>query len=250
MKKKNYVLIAIGLIIIVGIYLGYKGFNMFYYSTDNITTENYQGFIDGLKITDTITIKNEKLDENQYLTFENIKIKNDFSKFEKSGNEFSKDTIKYVLSDENNEAKASFIIGTTKSYVNLLKKDSTLFNTDDKRITNTNLSTFFEKNNINNDIELFRYLEKNKNVKNNIFTSVKKMKENYNVQYLTSSIIPQTKGITLIDGNYTGYILNLTNDIKEVSILKGDKKYYFTFFNLEYFTDAYIQEILNTIVID
>lgn len=250
MKRKNYILIIIGLLIIIGVYFGYKVYNMFYYNINNTTTENYQNLINGLKITNTTTIKNEKLGTNQYLNFENVKVKNDFSKFEKLEDKSSKDIIKYVLYNENRETRASFWIGITDSYVDLLKQDITLFNTEDKRITSKNLSDFFEKNNIKNDVELFKYLEKNKNVKSNIFTSVKQMKENYTVQLLTSIIMPQIDGITLIDGDYTGYILNLTNDSKEVSILKGNKKYYFSFFKLDYFTDDYIKEILNTIVID
>lgn len=250
MKKKNIILIVVGLLLIVGVYLGYKCFNLYYYNINNITTEEYEKFIDGFKIKDTITIKNEKLKENQYLTFNNIKVRNDFSDFKELENQYSEEFIKYVLHDENNQLKASFWMGTTDSYVELFKTDTTLFGTEDKRITNTNLSDFLTKNSINNDIELFEFLEKSKDVKNNIFTSVKQMKGNYTIQFLVSIAMPQLDGINLIKGDYSGYILNITSDAKEVGILKDGKKYVFTFFKLDYFTDEYIQEILSTVVID
>jgi hypothetical protein len=250
MKKKSIILIVVGILLVLGAYFGYKGFNLYYYNINNITTENYQKFIDGLKITNNITINSEKLNDSQYLTFKNIKVKNEFSNFQKLDNQYSEDTIKYVLYDENDKIKASFWMSTTSSYVDIFKTNKTLFGTEDERITNTDLSDFLEKNNINDDIELFQYLEKNKDVKNNIFTSVKQMKENYTIQFMASVVMPKIEGITLIDGDYKGYILNVSEDIKEVSILKNNERYVFLFLKLDYFTDEYIQKFLNTIVID
>ena len=135
------------------------------------------------------------------------------------------------------------------TYVNLLKLDKSLFGTEDKRITNTDLANILEKNKINNDIELFKYLEKQKDVKNNIFTSAKEMKENYTIQFMVSVIMPQMDSITLINGDYQGYIFNLKNNMKEVSILKNGKRYVFMFLNTTYFTDEKINDLLNTIVI-
>lgn len=192
------------------------------------------------------------------MTFRNIKVKNEFSNFKLLENQVSDNIIKYALYDENNNLKASFWIGITDSYVNLFKTDTTLFGTEDKRINNTNLTNFLDKNNIKNDIDLFKYLEKNKNVKNNIFTSVKEMKENYLLQFMVSVAIPRIENITLIDGDYQGYIFNMKSEndnvssIREARILFNDKVYTFLFLNKnnEYFNNDYIQNILNTIVID
>jgi hypothetical protein len=248
MKRKGIVMIA--LVVMVGFYFGYKGFNLYYYNINHITTENYQNFVDKLNITNTIHIQGQVLEDNQYLSFQNMKVRNDFIHFTKLDNQYSEDTVKYVLYDENNQVKASFWMSKTNSYLDLFKTDVTLFGTEDKRITNTDFSDFLEKNNINDDIELFQYLEKNKDVKNNIFTSVKQMKENYTIQFMASIVMPQIEGITLIDGDYKGYILNLTEDAKEVSILKNNERYVFVFLKLDYFTDEVIESLLNTIVIN
>ena len=66
---------------------------------------------------------------------------------------------------------------------------------------------------------------------------------------MASVFMPDVESITEIKGDYKGYILNLGN-AKEVSIIDGKKKYIFTFFNKDYFTDQYIKELLETIIID
>ncbi len=77
------------------------------------------------------------------------------------------------------------------------------------------------------------------------------MKENYAIYFMTSVVMPSIDSITLIDGDYGGYIFNMSNfNVKEVSIIKNDKRYTFVFINTEYFKDEYIKELLNTIVID
>lgn len=247
MKKKNILFILIAVIFIIVAFICYKGFNLYYYNVDNMTTVDYEDFIKGFKITNTVSIKNMELETEKYLTFNNMKIRNDFEQFQKLDDQVTVDSIKYVLYDENDKLKASLWMSKTDTYVKLLATDLRLFGTEDKRITNTNLRDFLKKNNINSDIELFAYLEKNKDIKNNIFTSTKEMKENYTIHFITSVIMPLIESITLIEGDYEGYIFNLPNNIKEVTILKNNERYLFTFICLDYFTDDYIVQLLNTI---
>ena len=79
--------------------------------------------------------------------------------------------------------------------------------------------------------------------------TAKEMKENYTIQFMVSVIMPQMDSITLINGDYQGYIFNLKNNMKEVSILKNGKRYVFMFLNTTYFTVEKINDLLNTIVI-
>lgn len=249
MKKKKGILIILLIIILVA-YFGYKGFNLFYYNADRITTQDYESFINQFTIKDTINIKKKSVESNDYLEYQNIKIRNDFKDFEKLGQTAGVTSLKLISKDENNKTKSSFWMGITDTYVNMLKSDKTLFGTEDKRITNTSLTKILEKNNINNDIELFKYLENQKEIKNNIFTSVKQMKENYAIQFMISVVMPQMNNITLINGDYQGYVFNLKSNMKEVSIIKDDKRYVFMFINTTYFTNDYIKDLLETIVID
>ncbi len=248
-KKKNVVLVVVGILLLVCLYFGYKGFNLFYYNVDRITTQDYDDFISQFTIKDTMTINHKNVESNDYLEYQNIKIRNDFEDFEKLEQTTGETSLKLILKDENEKTKSSFWMSVADTYVNLLKLDKSLFGTEDKRITNTDLANILEKNKINNDIELFKYLEKQKDIKNNIFTSAKEMKENYTIQFMVSVIMPQMDSITLINGDYQGYIFNLKNNMKEVSILKNGKRYVFMFLNTTYFTDEKINDLLNTIVI-
>lgn len=249
--KKKLIIITISIFIII-IYTVYKIFNLYYYNINNSTTEEYSSIINNLKVSDTITIKTKTLNDNDYMEFKGIKIKNYFEDFKKLEiPESSKDFVKYVLYSEE-ELVSSFWMGEAIPYTKILNSSETssIYGIDDVRLKHIDVKKFLRDNNIENDIDLFKFLIKNKDVKNNFFTSVNKMKSNFYIQYLTAIALPSLKSITLIDGSYTGYIFNTKGDIKEVSLLKNGKRYIFTFLRLDYFTDEYIQEILNTVIID
>ena len=251
-NKKKKILTIVSIILLILIYFGYKGFNLLYYDINNMTIEDYNKIISGLKIKDTMTIKTTKLEEKDYLAYKKIKIRNDFKKFEnKTTNPEVSAT--YVLKDEENNQTIAIIIGNeTDTFVNMLKNDTTLFGTEDNRVTNTSLTKYLEKNKITNDIELFEFVSNQKPKKVNIFTPVKQMKENYKLHFITAVIFPIIKDITLINGDYNGYIFNIENNvgIKDVSIIKNDKRYTVTFLNTNYFTNDYINELLNTLIIE
>lgn len=245
MRKKTFVLIVF---IFFLFYFLYKGCYLFYYNINNITVTNYKKIINNIGNQNNITIKNNRLDEEQYLQINDIKIKNDFNDFKKiSGSE--NETDKYLLYDNDNKVKAAFWMEVTDSYVEKFKTDKTLFGVDNKKISSKYITNFFKDNNIKNDIDLFNFLKEKKDVKNNIFTTVNKMKENYMIQYFTVVSMPTIDGITLINGDYSGYILNLTSSGKEVSILKGNKRYAFIFLHSKYFTDECINDLISTIII-
>jgi len=247
MKKKSIIIcIVIFLLIILG-YFGYKGFILYNYTKN---TEAYNEVIGGLKTKNTITLRNIDLEDNKYLKFNDIKIKNEFTDFKKLDSEISESFVKYALYNPDNSVKASFWMGIEQTYIENLKSESSLFADVTLIPINTNLTEFLGKNNINNDIELFEYLKKQENVKYNIFTSTKKIKENYAIQVLSSIMLPAGENVTLINGDYIGFIFNMGNYFREVSILKNNKRYIFTFVSADYFTDEYIGEILNTIVIE
>ncbi len=143
--------------------------------------------------------------------------------------------------------KRAFTIGVTETYTELFQSEFHLFG-GRSEVNNKMMISIFKQNQIRNDIELFEFLEKNKNIKNTIFTSSSKMKRNYAIQHMALLALPKVESITLIDGEYIGYILNLNDRMREVSILKNGKRYIFSFLGFE-IDDAYIESLLNTIVI-
>ena len=77
--------------------------------------------------------------------------------------------------------------------------------------------------------------------------SLKNTKVKDRIRFLENNNIKND--INEIKGDYVGYILNL-NNMKEVSILKNKKRYILTFLGNDYFTDDYVRELLNTIIIE
>ena len=150
--------------------------------------------------------------------------------------------------DSNNKIKASFWIGSDKTFIDLLKNDYVLYGSLEK-INSGYFDKLLKKRSINNDVDLFKYLAKKSKEKPNIFTSISDMKEIYASKYLISILFFGSDGITLIDGDYNGYIFN-TKILKEVSILYKGKRYILTFFGLDYFTDDVLKDELNSIVIN
>ncbi len=239
MKK---VIIFISILFFV--YFIYQGIHLIYYHVD----PNFKVSFD---IYNILTIRKKDLQNSDYFEFKNMKIRDDFKNYERLESNVDSDTSpKLVMRDENQKVIKTFWMGFADTYVYLLQADKTLFGTKDMRIVNTDLASILEENNIDNDIELFQYLWKQKNVKTNIFTSVKQMKENYVIQRMVSVIMPVVDNITLINGDYEGYIFNLKNNMKEVSILKNNQRYIFIFMNTHDLTDEYLTDILGTIVIE
>lgn len=241
--KKRIIIISISLLII---YFSYKIFILKYYDIEkfsNLLDFNYK---------DKITIKHKDIDDNSYLKFKNLKIRNDFKLYQNLDQIVDENSSsKLVLKDTNNKVIKAFWMGYTNTYLDLLKSDKTFFGQSNiKIIKNINIEDILKMHKISNDILLFDYLLNNKNNNNNIFTSVKKIKENYTIYSISSIMIPENISITLIDGDYKGYIFNLKDNIREVNILKDDKRYTFTFMDTNNVDNEYLNDILNTVVVE
>ena len=255
MKKKNIIIISILLVVLVISYFIYKGVSLYIYTTT--IGENYDEVTKGLKIKDTLTIKNQIIPEEEYLIFNNIKIKNVFEKFKENDNRNDiDDYIEYLLYDDDNKLIASFGLGKLDfTWIGQFSGEGKqLYETDFKYFNEVDRANILNKNNIKNDIDLIKYLAENKDNRYNIFSSMKKMKENYAIKYFSYNILPILESYTLIEGDYIGYGINYTSTsskIREFSILHSNEKYLFTFmWKDDYFNDEKIKDLLATIVID
>lgn len=248
MKKKIIISIVSIILIVVSLYFCNQYLNLKKYDSD--TTEHYNELMDGLNNIKTIELKKEILPESEYYKFGNIKIKNDFKNFKKEKFDdkhgfVSSNFEKLMLTDKNGKTLASVWIGTTDSRVKtLLNYENSYY--DEISMNKKDIVNFFEKNNITNDIELFKYLKLNKDNKINIFTDSYKMKNNYIMKYIVSEL-PTFKNLTLIDDN--GYMLS-GDKFNEINFIKGGTNYFITIFNFNYFPDDYIDTLLNTLVIE
>ena len=248
MKKKRNVLIGIGVLVVLIGYFCYKGFNLIYYHRFDYD----YNVVSDLEIEDTINLNYYKPLESgeEYLSFENIKIRNDFKDFVYKDEISTDKDVKYAIYDDNGEVKASFWVGVVDSYVSMLKSEIEVYAYNRKGISTKGIDKFLDSKGISNDIHLLMYLEEHQEDKNNIFTSVKEIKGRYVLNNLIEMMFPTMDDITLINGTYAGYIFELSGDGKQACILDNDKCYVFTFIGEDYFSDEYIYELLDTIVIE
>jgi transcriptional regulator with XRE-family HTH domain len=256
MKKNVLISSLVIALLLIGIYFAYKAVNLTYYSIDSMSVDDYNKIVAGLKVNGTMTIKTTTLEDNDYLTHKNIKIRNDFKDFEFKDNNDNR-SVTYYTTDEATDQTKGIILSINETYIELLESSNIeLYAESEERINNLNnnlsIKNYLEKNNINSDIELFEFISNQKLKKINIFTSVKEMKENYKKYFITTVAFPLIRDITLINGDYNGYIFNIGNNIgiKEVSIIKDNKRYTLTFINTKYFTNEYVNELLNTVIIE
>ena len=255
MKKKLWIIIvAISLLVLVGGYLGYKIYYVNYYDLSHIN--DFENSKDNFAIKDeTITIKTTTLPEEEYLVFKNMKIRNDFKNWEvfSSSDDMTikptEDFIWYKLSDIGaiGIARGDTVMQT---YVT-----GGMLSSDERANQSLVLTEFYEENNITNDIELFKFLDKTKNDKNSIFDGVKDMKKFYGIHSFVRAQYAVIDGVTLINGDYEGYCVNhnfesSSYDIIECNILKDNNRYTLTFNNSKYFTNERIKDLLNTFVIE
>lgn len=147
-------------------------------------------------------------------------------------------------------------------------------------VYNKHSENFLLKNNIKNDLDLFKWIHDNHTYssENSIFDSISTMSKRYRVdsflteyfeleyekykkptKYYKEEPIDSglVKGMTLISGDYTGYIFNFENYdyfsnkafVRKIHILKNNLVYVIELYGEEY-TDEYIQELLSTLVIE
>lgn len=262
MKKKIIVILATVISLSLLIFIGYKIFLLTYYNVDNETrniainsAKNFNNY------NETIIINSKKINEEEYYRCENYKIKNNFSNFEM----ISKCDTEYLAEGEHPspafELKNSD--GTTKEYVSITVIDNNKINSlikqeyqlgtekQDSKI----LKKIKDDNDIKNDTELLNYIYNNINNKITFFSSKNEIKEFYHINYIASTY-GGLKNITLIEGNYQGYILNYDGKyennykkIKHVNIYNGDKILMIVLHGDEVTTDEYIKDFISTLVI-
>ena len=238
MTKKYVKIIIVIIILLIAGYFSYKGYNFYNYY---LSAQKFDDVNSNFEITDTMTISNDKTID--YITFDEVKMVNDFKNFDKVNTQ-GDFIVSYQQSNENGN-------NNTFSYAKGDEKVSNLINfssATDKKINKINAEEIFKKYDIKNDLDLIKYLSTWDFKKMNIFTRTFELKKNYFFNYIKNTEYPGVEKILLLEGKYQGYILYY-DDFKEINILKNNKNYMFLFSG-EKFTNEYIKYFLDTLVID
>lgn len=230
----KYAVIAILIILISG--LLYKYYNFYKYDINKYTSY-YNELQKTFNIDKTITIKKEILNQDQYKKVNDVAFKDFLTNYKQD--ETKKE--RYILYNEKNEILKSFTISKDETYINKLN------NVGNETFKSLNKSDILEKYNITNDIELLKQIEATKDKNINFFTNIKEMKEQYFFKYLIIDILPKVESITLIDGDLTGYIFNITDEMKEIRIIKENNQFIFLFTGK--YNDKEIEDFLKTLAI-
>lgn len=230
----KYAVIAILIILISG--LSYKYYNFYKYDINKYTSD-YNELQKTFNIDKTITIKKEILNQDQYKKVNDVAFKDFLTNYKQD--ETKKE--RYILYNEKNEILKSFTISKDETYINKLN------NVGNETFKSLNKSDILGKYNITNDIELLKQIEATKDKNINFFTNIKEMKEQYFFKYLIIDILPKVESITLIDGDLTGYIFNITDEMKEIRIIKENNQFIFLFTGK--YNDKEIEDFLKTLTI-
>ena len=241
--KSIFIVIFVILVLLCLLFCIYKGI-MVSKHTINIP-ENYLDVVDGLNVKNTLKIYKRTIDEDDYLVEGNLKIRNDFSKYNREGE--IKDNEMYSFVQYSNEKDKQYIIfGKMPQYIDLFVRDDITFfyGEDDKNISKDRFTAadrkyFLLRNDINNDIDFLKYIKNNYFKKNNIFMSDREIRENYAFNLFVSVVIPEENSISLIKGDYEGFIFNSDNS-REIHIIRDGIVYSFLIRGDELITDEYI----------
>ena len=235
MKKK----IIFILLIIVLAFIVFKSFMLYKYHANKNEVNTSVVF------NKTINI-NRKDNNSDIYTY----INNTFDNYVDSNTSFK---VKY---DENNKVESFYSIDEVEQYINILNIKNMEFvkeNTYNDFVTTDKLTKdYLSNHNIKNDIDLLKYIKDNYYFSNNIFTCFKTMKNNYLLNSFVDSTMPSYKEIILIDGDITGYIIDIESnkDIREIHILNNNKQYVIVLGGNQITSDDFITEFLSSINVD
>ena len=218
-ESKKVLLISLSiilLVVLIGGLFSYKLYLVVHYS-DKSLDYSYKSIRDAYKINDKLTIHTNLLNKDDYIEYNGIKIKNDFKGYEsKENSDVTGNYIVYTNKDNN----SYFSLGITEPYIDFLHLTS-----DSK-----------EK------------VVASENYKKNIFSLGKDIKASYALYEVAYILNPHNKKITLLEGDLKGYMFTLDNNVREVNILKNNKRYVFVMSG-EYYSIDKVVELINTIVI-
>lgn len=246
-REKKHILV-VSLVVVLALVAVYISIHAFYYSYYNV--KNFKKSVEKLYIKETWSIQHKKLAEDEYFKVGSYKIKNDFQNFEKVGN-LNKDSADiYIQKSSTGILKTSIWFSKgLKESVKYLNENMTIFGSTNIEIKD--VLDLIEQKNIKSDMNLLKYVIEFKDNKLTIFSSIKKMKESAVITVLINTLLKNDEFI-LLTRDYEGYVyyMNDYHAKRVVNIFKNGKKYELMFVNTDYFTDAYIKELLNTLVIE
>lgn len=246
----------------VFIFFGYKLILLNKYTLKK--PDNVDEILKGIKNQRAIKIHKRTISEDEYLDLRYYKIRNDFKDFNRTEYDSYSDIRYYIYEKEDNGNKVTINFGLEKGekidnlqYIDMFSDYEAEFYGADYSINSDQYNAadrkyFLLKNDINDDIDFYKYIANNYYKENNIFMDKRTMMENYSFNSFVSVAIPKFDEFILINGDYHGYILKMIKDgkqVTQVTILRDGESYGFLTNDQRFKDENYLIDIIGTIEI-
>ena len=256
-RIKNVILTSLVIAILcVGIFFGYKLVLLNKYTLKK--PDNVEEIVKGLQNQKKIKIYKRTLSSDEYFEIENLKIRNDFKDFELD-NTVGENMAIRTYTYKNSNSGISIGIGDDSLTLNNAfgAKEVTFFGNKNSRIdpdafNSADRKFFLLKNDINNEIDFYKYVADNYYKENNIFMDKRTMMENYAFNLFTSISVPKVDEFIIIKGDYQGYIFKIIKDdkqITQITLLRDGKAYGFLTNDQRFKDENYLVDLIGTIEI-
>lgn len=262
-KLKNIIYTTIIIIFIcVCVFFGYKIVLLNKYTFKR--PDNVDKILKGIKNQKEIKIHKRTISEDEYLDLRYYKIRNDFKDFNRAEYDPNSEIRYYIYEKEDNGNKTTINFGLEKGegidnlqYIDMFSKYEADFYGADYSISKDKYNAadrkyFLLKNDINDDIDFYKYIADNYYKENNIFMDKRTMMENYSFNSFVSVAIPKFDEFIIIKGDYHGYILKMIKDGKQttqVTIIRDGKVYGFLTNDQRFKDEVYMIDLIGTIEI-
>lgn len=223
----------------------------YYYFKYYVDDKYYVEFSNNFYFSEKYAVYKKTIPDEEYLILNEIKFRNvaslnNFIEDTEVNNNYS-DNYNYIKFN-NSAGQTRFIYSYTSSNLDMFKTLS--FITENGDEYSANMQQFILDNDINNDIDLYKYINKHGYKFNSLFTTIDDMKFNniYN-KFITISNVSEVEYTYLIEGDYLGTIKKIKNqDVIYVNLIKNNKLYNFVFY-AELADLKYVLDIISTVEI-
>ena len=261
-RIKNIVhTVLIIIILCIVIFFGYKLILLNKYTLKK--PNNVDEILKGLNNQKEIKIYKRTIPDAEYLELKYFKIKNDFEDYKRTEYDPNSSIKYYIYEKEEEGKKYSINFGMENGdidhlqYIDLFTtKDATFYGAEysvsSNKFNSADKKYFLLRNDINNDIDFYKYIAGHYYQENNIFMTKREMMENYAFNSFVYVVIPRFDEFTIIKGDYQGYILKLFKDgqqTTQVTLIRDGKIYGFLTNDSRFKNEDYLIDIVGTIEI-
>jgi len=239
-------------LLILTLFLIYKFTYLAIYYVAPIDKEREEKWINALNNQNVINIYKRTINEEDYLIEDNIKIKNDFENWERKVITYDLDNyeeIRYLKRENGNIVGGIHFNESNTTLLDVFLNEDYPADKDAK-FTLADRKYFLLTNDINDEFDFLNYIKDNFYIRSNLFSNIRKIRENYGFNYFVINQIPldTLESLTVLKDDYVGYIEN-SSMYRTVKIFREEKKYTIVLHGEEYATDKYIQDLLSTLEI-